>query len=84
MQIFDCPFCGPRPDAEFRYGGEAGRARPPRECSDAEWAEYLYLRANARGASRELWLHHAGCGRWIELQRDTVTHVQAGARGLVP
>ena len=78
MQIFPCPFCGPRPDAEFRYVGDAGKPRPERSCSDAEWAQYLFLRANARGAARELWIHAAGCGRWIEIARDTATHDVSG------
>ena len=49
MQMFTCPWCGPRPDAEFEYGGDAGKHRPARAASDAEWAEYLYFRTNARG-----------------------------------
>jgi sarcosine oxidase subunit delta len=84
MQLFPCPFCGPRPDTEFHYGGDAGRRRPGREASDAEWAHYLYFRANARGAARELWLHAAGCGRWIEIERDTETHAVSGARAMNP
>ena len=24
MQLFPCPFCGPRPETEFHYGAEAG------------------------------------------------------------
>jgi sarcosine oxidase delta subunit len=39
VQVFPCPFCGERPDAEFRYGGDARKARPARDCSDAEWAQ---------------------------------------------
>jgi sarcosine oxidase subunit delta len=75
MQQFPCPFCGPRAEGEFRYAGDAGVKRPARDCSDAEWAKYLYLRKNAKGSARELWIHTGGCGRWFELKRDTVTHV---------
>jgi heterotetrameric sarcosine oxidase delta subunit len=82
MQLFPCPFCGPRPDAEFHYAGDAGKPRPARECSDAEWAHYLLMRDNVRGAARELWIHAAGCGRWIEFARDTATHAVAGAEPL--
>lgn len=79
MQLFACPFCGLRPESEFRYAGDSGKPRPPRECSDSQWAQYLYLRANLRGAARELWVHAAGCGRWIEVTRDTATHALAGS-----
>ncbi|RUX65781.1 sarcosine oxidase subunit delta, partial [Mesorhizobium sp. M7A.F.Ca.US.014.04.1.1] len=27
MQLFPCPFCGPRDETEFYYGGDAGNAR---------------------------------------------------------
>lgn len=74
MQIFPCPFCGLRADREFRYGGDAGKRRPARECSEAEWAHYRFQRINAKGRARELWLHADGCGRWIEIERDTTTH----------
>ncbi|HWA50953.1 MAG TPA: sarcosine oxidase subunit delta [Dongiaceae bacterium] len=82
MQQFPCPFCGPRAEGEFRYAGDAGVKRPARDCSDAEWAKYLYLRKNIKGAARELWIHSGGCGRWFELKRDTVTHVVSGSEPL--
>ena len=78
MQLYGCPWCGPRPDAEFRYGGDAGKRRPERGASDAEWADYLYFRHNTKGRARELWFHHAGCRRWVELDRDTATHTVHG------
>ena len=78
MQLYACPWCGPRPDAEFRYGGDAGKRRPERSVSDADWAEYLYYRDNAKGCARELWFHHAGCRRWVVLERDTATHAVHG------
>ena len=28
MLWIDCPWCGPRPETEFRYGGETYIARP--------------------------------------------------------
>jgi sarcosine oxidase subunit delta len=74
MQVFPCPFCGPRPDAEFHYIGDADKPRPERGCSDEEWARYLLMRTNARGAARELWVHRVGCGRWLVVERDTETH----------
>ena len=80
MQQFPCPWCGLRAENEFRYAGDAGIPRPPRTASDAEWAQYLYFRSNAKGAARELWIHNAGCGRWFEIDRNTVTHDVAAAR----
>ena len=40
MLLIPCPYCGPRPEIEFRYGGEAHIARPPipPALSDADWA----------------------------------------------
>jgi heterotetrameric sarcosine oxidase delta subunit len=77
MLLIACPHCGPRAEAEFRYGGEAGIVRPadPAAASDADWADYLFMRANPKGLLRERWQHAAGCGRWLIVERDTVTHV---------
>ncbi len=76
MLLIECPWCGPRAETEFSYGGEAGIVRPadPDALSDAEWADYLFFRANPRGAHRELWNHAAGCRRWFGVERDTVTY----------
>lgn len=76
MLLISCPHCGDRAETEFAYGGEAGIARPthPSALSDAEWADYLYMRKNPRGAHKELWNHAQGCRRWFEVERDTVTY----------
>ncbi len=76
MLLIPCPWCGPRDESEFAYGGEAHIARPaePDALSDAEWADYLFMRTNAKGAHRERWVHAEGCGRWFNVARDTVTH----------
>jgi sarcosine oxidase subunit delta len=75
MLLIPCPWCGPRDEPEFTYGGEpAARPGPAAEVSDTDWAGYLYLRTNEKGAHRELWCHSAGCGQWFVLERDTVTH----------
>ena len=77
MHLIDCPHCGPRDEQEFRYGGEAHIARPenPEALSDAEWADYLFKRKNPKGWHFERWCHDAGCGRWFNAVRHTVTHV---------
>jgi heterotetrameric sarcosine oxidase delta subunit len=76
MLLIPCPWCGRRDEAEFRYGGEAHIARPadPAARDDAAWADYLYLRDNPKGLIAERWVHSAGCRRWFNLLRDTVSH----------
>ncbi len=76
MLKIDCPFCGPRDEAEFRCGGESHiqRPGPHNDVSDAQWADYLYMRQNPLGWHFERWLHAAGCRQWFNLARHTVTH----------
>ena len=51
MLLIPCPWCGPRPEVEFTYGGEAHIARPanPSLLSDTDWADFLYNRKNPKG-----------------------------------
>ena len=76
MLLIKCPWCGPRDETEFRYGGEAHVARPadPEALTDAQWAEYVFMRNNPKGWFRERWVHTAGCRRWFNAERHTVTH----------
>ena len=71
-----CPHCGPRDENEFSCGGEAHIVRPtqPDTISDAEWADYLFMRSNPKGGLAERWCHTLGCRRWFNVERDTVTH----------
>ncbi|MFE0017052.1 sarcosine oxidase subunit delta [Mesorhizobium sp. NPDC059054] len=79
MQLFTCPFCGPRPETEFHYGGEHGNLRPDGADVGAErWADYLYMRSNPKGATREIWVHMT-CGEFFAMERDTVTHKLASS-----
>ncbi len=73
MQL-PCPWCGPRPESEFQCGGTTSIARPPLDCDDAAWAEYLFMRDNPRGLHAERWRHAHGCGLWFNVLRDTVSH----------
>jgi len=34
----------------------------------------LYLRTNPAGVTRDLWYHETGCGSWLLVTRNTVTH----------
>ena len=76
MLIINCPHCGPREESEFACGGEAHIARPlaKNSISDAEFADYLFLRDNPKGLFLERWRHSAGCRRWFNIARDTVSH----------
>ncbi len=76
MLLIPCPWCGPRDEIEFRYGGEAHirRAEDTDALSDAEWADYLFMRGNCKGWFRERWMHSHGCRRWFNVVRHTVSH----------
>ncbi len=75
MLLIPCPYCGPRPEIEFRYGGEAHIARPidPAALDDAAWSAFLYWRTNSKGLHAERWRHTHGCGRFFNAVRDTVS-----------
>ena len=74
MQQFPCPFCGLRDEREFHFAGEAGKMRPDttKVVSDAEWSAYLHECANAKGPSREIWVHTT-CQEYFVMTRDTVS-----------
>ena len=76
MMLITCPWCGPRDETEFHYGGEAHRAYPadPYALTDGQWADYVFARPNPKGRFAERWSHSAGCRRWFNVVRDTVTH----------
>lgn len=76
MLLITCPNCGARAEIEFRYGGESyiERPGPHGDVTDQAWADYLFQRSNPKGEHRERWVHSAGCGRWFNIVRDTVTH----------
>ena len=76
MLLIPCPWCGPRDEAEFHYGGQAHVPYPenPASLTDEEWARYLFFRANPKGPFAERWTHSAGCRRWFNAVRDTSTN----------
>lgn len=73
-----CPLCGERDRREFYCQG-AALDRPGEAATDAEWDAYVHLRENPAGLARELWQHEGGCGAWLVVERDTVTHEVHGA-----
>ena len=75
MLLICCPYCGPRSELEFAYGGEAhiARSADPMGLDDEAWANFLYVRSNPRGMHAERWRHLHGCGRFFNACRDTVS-----------
>ncbi len=70
-----CPICGERDRREFYYKGDAvALSRPDPDAGEAAWDSYMHLRDNPAGQTRDLWYHASGCGAWIAVTRDTVTH----------
>lgn len=77
MMLIPCPFCGPRPETEFAYGGPdmGARAQDPNSFDEAAWVHALTIPPNPLGPVREHWRHTKGCGSWVTITRDTRTHV---------
>jgi sarcosine oxidase subunit delta len=74
MLLIRCPYCGERPELEFSYGGQAHVARPSSaDCTDQQWADFLYMRNNTKGVHAERWRHTHGCARFFNAVRDTTT-----------
>lgn len=75
MLLITCPYCGTRPELEFRNMGEAHIARPlySEGLTDETWEGFLYLRSNTKGLIAERWRHVHGCARFFNAVRHTVT-----------
>jgi heterotetrameric sarcosine oxidase delta subunit len=73
MMLIPCPWCGPRNQVEFTYGGDATVERPADDAPMEAWFAYVYLRDNPRGPHDEWWLHSAGCRIWFAVRRVTRT-----------
>ena len=77
MLLINCPNCGERNVAEFRFGGEyKPRPQHPEDpASDQAWADYLHFKENKLGVQKEWWYHRAGCGQWFFAERHTKSQV---------
>lgn len=71
----NCPNCGERDRREFYYQGDAlALSRPAPDAGPQAWDDYLHNRDNPAGDTRDLWFHEAGCGAWLVVERNTVSH----------
>jgi len=71
-----CPWCGPRSEDEFTYGGEiptVGAAWDAPLDQDA-LAASIFMRDNVRGPLNEYWVHSGGCRQWLRVRRSTSDH----------
>ena len=74
MLRIDCPWCGPRDEADFTYRGDATVTRPGPDGDAEAFYRYVYARKNPRGWHVEWWQHSTGCRQWLKVVRHTVTH----------
>jgi methylglutamate dehydrogenase subunit B len=69
----NCPYCGERSLEEFVVQGEVPGPRPTDGNMEA-MHNYVHLRANEWGPTKEFWYHANGCRRWLIVSRDTRDH----------
>jgi sarcosine oxidase, subunit delta len=72
MKIMNCPLNGPRNISEFVWAGDVKSMPDPASCSDADWADFLFLEDNVAGEVAEWWLH-APSNFWFIARRNTIT-----------
>ncbi len=72
MKIMHCPLNGPRNISEFVYGGQVAAMPDPQQCSDKDWAGYVFYEENAIGVVREWW-QHAPSSYWFIAERHNGT-----------
>ena len=74
MLNISCPWCGPREESEFTYGGDGSIVYPALDGSMEDWVKAVFERENPRGVQTETWHHVSGCRAWLLVERDTMTH----------
>ena len=80
-----CPLCGPRDRREFYYhGADDWLDRPAPGAPPEVWHDFIHLRDNPAGMTRDLWYHEQGCGSWLAVRRDTVTHAVHSLEMIAP
>jgi sarcosine oxidase subunit delta len=83
MLLIACPYCGDRAQAEFVYERSADSV-VPLDAEPAAAVQALFTRANPRGVDEEIWRHTHGCGGWLLMRRDRVSHAIEWVRPLGP
>ena len=77
MLLIRCPYCEQdRPEVEFSYAHQAHKPRPEAaegELDDHNWARWVYYQKNIKGVAQERWNHAAGCRKFFNAVRDTVS-----------
>jgi sarcosine oxidase subunit delta len=73
MLLIPCPHCGPRIQEEFAYERSADSV-VRLDDAPAVAMTALFSRANLRGEEAEIWVHAQGCGQWLRLTRDRMSH----------
>ncbi|KUR79904.1 sarcosine oxidase subunit delta [Novosphingobium sp. Fuku2-ISO-50] len=73
MLLIPCPHCGPRIQEEFAYERSADSVVRLDDAPDVAMTA-LFSRANLRGEEAEIWVHAQGCGQWLRLTRDRMSH----------
>jgi sarcosine oxidase subunit delta len=68
-----CPFCGVRDEGEFAFEGPV-MDWPALDAPEGAWVEAVFLREQPKGEAEELWRHAHGCGSWLAITRNNVTH----------
>ena len=77
MQLFNCPWCGPRAHIEFTYIRDHQSVSTRGNGDDPDVQQELdriYLRSNHLGPHQEIWQHSAGCRGWLRITRNSLTH----------
>ncbi|MES2434303.1 MAG: sarcosine oxidase subunit delta [Pseudomonadota bacterium] len=75
-----CPLCGTRDRREFYYyGAEDYLKRPSDQGTMEDLDNHLFLRDNPAGVTRDVWYHEAGCGAWMVVTRNTISHEVLGS-----
>jgi sarcosine oxidase subunit delta len=72
MKMMQCPLNGLRNISEFVYGGEVKEMPDHTQCSDKEWADYVFYHDNTVRIVQEWWFHSAS-GYWFIAERHTAT-----------
>ncbi len=73
-----CPLCGPRDRREFYYyGSDDYLNRPAEDAAPEAWDDYLHLRDNPAGITRDLWYHETGCASWLRDHAATPSRMRS-------